>query len=529
MHVEGGNGEHQEHTLDPGMLAAARAELFFSRYLRHVKGEWAFQPIQLADWQLQRIIYPLFGTLLPDGARQYRTCYAEVPRKSGKSTIAAGIGLKLLCSDGEPGAEIYSAAADKDQANIVFGLAKAMVEKSPRLSRHCKIYKSTIVVPSTDSFYRVLSAEAYTKHGLNAHGIIFDELHAQPSRDLWDVLTTSTGSRRQPLTLAITTAGTDQHSICWEQHDYGIKVLQGIVEDPTFLPIIFAAEKDDDWQDPAIWAKANPALGISLKPEYIAAQCRRAQEIPGYENTFRRLHLNQWTEQAVRWLPMGLWDDGAAPEIDSAAFAGRECYGGLDLASVSDLAALVLVFVDPDGVTWLLPRFWIPEEGARKRAERDKVPYDVWIRQGHIKATSGNVTDYDVIRNDINEFGKQFNIAELGYDRWNASQLVTQLAGDGFTMVPVGQGFASLTAPSKALEKLILAGKVRHGGHPVMRWCASNVAAETDAADNVKPSRKKSTEKIDGIVATVIALSRAIVHQDAHESVYSSRGLITVG
>src|SRR5208282_283692 len=312
--------------------AATRAVTFFCDYLKHIKGEWARSPAKplIPDpWQIERILDPVFGTLLPNGLRQYRTVYIEIPRKNGKSTIGAGIALKLLCADGEPGGEIYSAAGDKEQARIVFNVASEMVKKSPRLRQKCRVYKTAIVVEETGSSYKAVSADAFTKHGFNASGIIFDELHTQPNRELWDVLTTSTGSRQQPLTVALTTAGYDRMTICWEIHQYAMRVLKGEIDDPTFLAVIFAADEKADWKDPAVWAFANPGLGTSVKLDYLKAQCNRAIEIPGYENTFRRLHLNQWTEQATRWLPMDKWDLGAQPGLDELirSCIGEECDG----------------------------------------------------------------------------------------------------------------------------------------------------------------------------------------------------------
>jgi phage terminase large subunit-like protein len=514
--------------------AATRAVTFFCDYLKHIKGEWARSPAKplIPDaWQIERILDPVFGTLLPNGLRQYRTVYIEIPRKNGKSTIGAGIALKLLCADGEPGGEIYSAAGDKEQARIVFNVAGEMVKKSPKLRRKCKVYKTAIVVEETGSSYKAVSADAFTKHGFNASGIIFDELHTQPNRELWDVLTTSTGSRQQPLTVALTTAGYDRMTICWEIHQYAMRVLKGEIHDPTFLAVIFAADQKADWKDPAVWAFANPGLGTSVKLDYLKAQCNRAIEIPGYENTFRRLHLNQWTEQATRWLPMDKWDLGAQPGIDELirSCIGEECDGGLDLASVGDLTALELVFRKPGKKTKVISFFWVPEEGAEKRSRTDKVPYLEWIRNGFIRATSGNVTDYNAILRDIKELGNWFKFREVGFDPWNSTQLVTDLINEGFTMVPVRQGVSSLSPPSKELENLLLGDGIEHGGHPVLRWNAQNIAVRSDANGNLAPARDRSTEKIDGIVALLIALSRAILHGQPKRSIYETRGIRTLG
>lgn len=509
---------------------AQRAVDFFARMLRHVKGELAGQPFILQQWQADDIVRPLFGWKRADGTRRYRRAYIEVPRKSGKSTISAGIGLYLLYADGEAGAEIYSAASDREQAAIVFDVARTMVEEKPSLKAVSEVYRRSIVVKRANSSYRVLSADAPHHHGLNAHGIIFDELHAQPNRELWDVLTTSVGARRQPLIVAITTAGYDRNSICWEVHDYALKVRDGIIDDPSFLPVIYAAPDDADWRNRKTWATANPGMGVTISEDYLAAECQRAIETPGYQNTFRRLHLNQWTEQSERWLDMATWDEGDEP-FDAESLNGRECFGGLDLSSTTDLSAFVLVFPPlEDGERWkCLCWFWLPEENARKRADRDRVPYDVWGRDGLIELTEGNVIDYAWLRKRINELaGQKYQIKEIMYDRWNASQLVTWLTEDGATMVPMGQGFASMTAPTKELEKLVVGRQLQHGSNPILRWMASNVAVSQDPAGNLKPDKAKSTEKIDGIVALIMGIASAVRHQGEEPSVYEERGVIVL-
>lgn len=510
--------------------AADEAEEFFVKYLVHVKGEWAGQPLELLPWERDKIIRPLFGWKRADGTRRYRTVYVEVGKKNGKSTIAAGIALKCTFADHEPGAEVYSAAADRFQARIVFDIAKAMVEANKYLDERSTTYMRSIVVPKWASRYEVLSSDTIKtysmKHGINAHAVIFDELHTQPTRRLYDVLDGAGAARRQPIHVYLTTAGFDRNSICFEVHDYAVKVLKGIIEDDSFLAVIYAAADDADWRKPSTWKKANPSLGVTIKREFLWGKCKKAVEVPGYENTFRRLHLNQWTEQASRWLPMAKWD--ACDQVAEAdEIEGEVCFGGLDLASTTDVAALVLVFPSEEGVFDVLARFWVPEENIQGRVQRDKVPYDVWVRQGFIKATAGNVIDYDVIRADINALGEIYNIKEIAIDRWNATQITTQLMGDGFTVVPFGQGFASMSAPSKELEASVLGERLAHGGNPVLRWMASNVAIKRDAADNMKPDKEKSTERIDGITALVMAIARAIVQED-DESIYEKRGILTV-
>jgi phage terminase large subunit-like protein len=504
--------------------AADRACAFFERVLTHTKGEWAGQPLKLADWQAERIVRPLFGWKRADGTRRYRQAFIMIPRKSGKSTLAAGIALYLLLADGEPGAEVYSAAADRDQAAIVFEMAKQMADASPHIRKRVQTFKRALVVPGTASSYKVLSSEAYTKHGLSAHGIVVDEVHALPDRELWDVLTTSTGARRQPLTVAITTAGYDRGSLCFELYEFACKVRDGIVDAPSFLPVIYEAAATDDWKSPATWRKAHPNLSVSVKEEYFAAECERAQQLPAYENTFRRLLLNQWTEQDTRWLPMDQWDAcaGELPDL-----AGRACYAGLDLSTTTDISALVLAF--PIGAKLhLLPFFWVPGDNIATRARRDRVPYDVWVRAGLIEATEGNVVDYRVIRQRINELGQRYQIKEIAFDRWNATQLSTELQGDGFEMVAFGQGFASMAAPTRELERRVLGREICHGAHPVLRWMASNVAVTQDPAGNLKPDKAKSTERIDGIVAALMALGRAMHAEEERPSAYADGGFTFV-
>lgn len=507
--------------------AAAVTVNFFEKLLHHSKGEWAGQPFKLAPWQKENIIRPLFGWKRADGTRKHRTAYIEIPRKNGKSTLAAGIANYLLFADDEPGAEVYSAAADRDQASIVFNEAKNMVEGSPELDKRAQVYKKSIVVQSTRSFYRVLSADAFTKHGLNAHGVVVDELHAQPTRDLVDVLVTSTGARRQPLVVFITTAGFDRESICWEYHEYARKVLDGTIIDDTFFAYIAGAETDDDWQDPAIWKKANPGMGVTVKVDYLETEAKRAAETPAYQNTFRRLHLNQWTQQETRWMPIDKWEM-CGQEINPHLLQGAECYGGLDLASTTDIASFVLDFPNENGEDerhiWLA-WFWIPKEAIMQRVRKDRVPYDAWERDGLITATPGNVIDYATIAKDIEELGDIYHIKEIAFDRWGAIQMSQQLEGAGFTMVGFGQGFASMSSPTKELMRLVVDKRLNHGGNPVLRWMADNVVVSEDPAGNVKPNKAKSTEKIDGIVAGIMALDRAQRHEVKKKSVYEERGL----
>lgn len=489
--------------------AAVRAVAFFAECLTHTTGEWRGKPFVLSDWQA-KIVGDIFGWKRQDGTRKYRTVFIAVPRKAGKTTLAAGLALYALFCDGEPGAQVINAAADREQAALCFDAAKGMIQAEPMLEGRSEVFKRSIIVPNTGSAYKVISSEAYSKHGLSCSYIGADELHAWPDRELWDVLNTSTGARRQPLTVVTTTAGFDRHSICYEIWDYAVKVRDGIIEDAAFLPVIFAADPDDDWKSPATWRKAHPGLGVSVQEDYFAAECAKAQAMPSYENTFKRLLLNMWTESDVRWMSMDSWDacGGELPDL-----TGRDCFGGLDLSTTTDISCFTLAF-PVDGTLYLLPFFWVPEDGIQKRAKRDRVPYPGWVKSGHIEATEGNVIDYDVIRKRINELGEKYNIREIAIDRWNATQLATQLGGDGFDIVAFGQGYASMSGPCKELEKLVLGKQLNHGNNPVLRWMASNVSIEQDAAGNIKASKAKSTERIDGVVASIMAIGRVIANQE---------------
>lgn len=494
---------------------AQKAVDWFPRYLRHTKGEWKGSRFELLPWQKKDVIEPLFGTIKDDGLRQYKTVYVEAPKKQGKSPLAAGIALYLLFAEDEPGAEIYSAACDREQASIVFDIAADMVRRNLKLAHRCKILDSTKrIVHNKGSFYRVLSADVRTKHGFNPHAVIFDELHAQPNRNLFDVLTVGTGAaRRQPVIFIITTAGWDRTSICWEIHERARKIKGGITEDPTFLPVIYAADEKDDWTDEAVWKKCNPSLGHILNIGEFRDHCKLAQELPSEENNFRRFRLNQWVRQETRYIPMDRWRGECAEPFDPEMLLERPCYGGLDLASIQDLAAFLLLF-EVDGLTYCLPKFWIPEKNIEQRCRRDGVPYDVWVRQGYITATPGNTIDYDYIENDIEKLGKIYKIQEIAYDRWGSAQIIPHLEMMGFTVLMFGQGWKSMSNPTKAMLREILKGTLRHNDNPVLTWNADNLMVMTDAAANVKPDKEKSTEKIDGITALIMALDRLQLHPE---------------
>lgn len=449
------------------------------------------------------------------------------------SELAAAVALLLTCGDGEERAEVYGCAADRQQAAIVFDVAADMVRMCPALNKRVKILTSQkrIVYIPTNSFYQVLSAEAYSKHGFNIHGVVFDELHTQPNRKLFDVMTKGSGdARMQPLYFLITTAGTDTNSICYEVHQKAKDILEGRKHDPTFYPVIYGADESEDWTDPKVWKKANPSLDKTIGMDKVVAACNSAKETPGEENAFRQLRLNQWVKQAVRWMPMEKWDK-CKVDFDEDMLAGRICYGGLDLSSTTDITAFVLVFppTDEDNHYYVLPYFWLPEETLPLRVRRDHVPYDVWERQGYLKTTEGNVVHYGFIENFIDELGQKFHIKEIAFDRWGAVQMSQNLEGLGFTMVQFGQGYKDMSPPTKELMKLTLEPTLAHNGHPVLRWMMDNIFIRRDPAGNIKPDKEKSTEKIDGAVAMIMALDRAIrCGCVSDESVYDSREMLVL-
>lgn len=507
----------------------AKHAINFINNLKHTKGQWRGVPFDLLPWQ-DKIITDVFGTVKDNGYRQYNTAYVEIPKKNGKSELAAAVALYLTCGDGEWGAEVYGCAADRQQASIVFDVAVEMVEQSPALKKRIKPIMSVkrLVYKPTNSFYQVLSAEAFTKHGLNVHGVIFDELHAQPNRDLFDVMTKGSGDARlQPLFFLITTAGTDRNSICFEQHQKAVDLLEGRKIDHTFYPVIYGIKDEDDWADERNWYKANPSLDHTIDIEKVRNAFNSAKENPAEENTFRQLRLNQWVKQSTRWMQMDKWDE-CNFNVNPEELIGRECYAGLDLSSSIDITAFVLVFPPryEDEKYIILPFFWIPEDNMKQRVRRDHVPYDIWEKQGFIKTTEGNVVHYGFIENFIDELGTKYNIKEIAFDRWGAVQMTQNLDGIGFTVVPFGQGYKDMSPPTKELMKLTLEKKIAHGGNPVLRWMMDNIYVKVDPAGNIKPDKEKSTEKIDGAVATIMAIDRAIRNEGNVGSVYDDRGIL---
>lgn len=479
----------------------------FFGLLQHFKGEWAGRPIELQPFQ-QFIVGSLFGWVSPDtGLRRFRQCYLEQPRGQGKSTMAAAIALWLAFFDKEPGAEVYCAATHRQQAKITWEAARQMVLRSG-LKRFVNVRVGNMHQTTTASKLEPLGADADTLDGLRPNGVILDEIHAYKNALMVDVLTTATGTRRQPLVFEITTAGVGRTGICWDHHEYTSKVVRGLVDDPTWFGCVIGADPSDDWRDPATWRKANPNLGVSVKVDDLARKCQQALHMGAAEPEFRRLHLGQWVQQAERYLPMAQWDTPAnAAPVVLEQLDGQPCVIGLDISSKFDFTAAVAVFDRPDGGVIVWPMVFVPE-AVVEAGRRALVPLEAWRRAGHIIVTPGNVIDQDAIVSAILAFGQRHRITEVAFDGWNATAMATRLQSEGIAVVEVRQGFKTLSEPTQALAALVAAGKLQHGGHPVLRWMADNLVVRHDPNANVAPDKARASEKIDAMVALIMALSR---------------------
>ena len=490
---------------------------FIERVCTHVKGDLAGKPFILEDWQ-KEFITTLYGTLNDDGTRQYRTAYVQIPRKNGKSNLSAALALAELFVGGEKGAEIYCCASSRDQAKIVFDVCKQMIKNSSVLTRSCQVYQNSIVLKDSNSFLKAVAAEAGTLHGANASMVVYDELHTAKNREMWDVMATSMGARKQPLMMTITTAGMfDPNSICYELYSYGKKIRDNVIEDDTFLPLIYEAEPDDDIQDEETWRKANPNYEISITKQYFEKMAKEAKLLPSSEIAFRQLHLNQWVSSLSGWMTDDEWMKSSG-EVDIEQLRGRECYAGLDLAQVEDVCAFVLVFPFDDGVLKVLPFFFVSESAVERRRNQTGGSYDNFVSRGELIVTDGNSTDYEVIKNKIFECAEAFDLKSIAYDRWNSNALINQLSEQGIETDPFGQGFISMTAPIKNAEVMIKKRKLHHGGNAMLRWMVSNVVAKRDDAENIKFSKSKAGDKIDGVVALIMAIGEKMTIEKSDQS-----------
>jgi phage terminase large subunit-like protein len=489
---------------------AERVRQFFG-HLRHGTGRFRGQPFELLDWQWSKVIAPLFGWRKPDGTRRFRKGYISTPKKNGKTTLLSGLALYLLLADGEPTPEVYSFASERDQAGLVYREAARIIDATPGLARLVKTRDSTKRIIGPDrGFYAAMSAEARSKEGLNASAIIFDELHAQAGRELWDALAYAGSARHQPLHLSITTAGdgSDPQHVCRQEYEYAKKVISGEIIDPTYLGVIYEAGEQDDWEDPATWARANPSFGVTISEDDFRRDYLEAKESPAKVNAFLRYRLNRWVSSASAWLSPDLLDALPA-DLDVAALQGRPCYCGLDLSATDDLTAAVLLFPpEADNDPFLvLPHFYLPRENIDRLGKKHRVPYRAWERAGLLRLNSGNVVDYHAVRQHIRDLAALYPIKQLGIDRlFQGQSLELDLLDDGLDVVPVGQGWRSQARPLAELERLIRAGRINFGNHPVMRWNLGNVVTRADDAGNLSLSKRLSRSKVDGVAALLSAL-----------------------
>jgi phage terminase large subunit-like protein len=457
------------------------------------------------------IVGSLFGWYLTSGHRRFRTAYVEMGKGNGKTAFVARIGIVCAAADGRHAAEVYTAGVTRDQANYLLNDARLVIEASDTLRGMFEVGAHNLAVLATDSFMRPVSSEARSLDQKRVHAALIDEIHEHETPLVVEKMRAGTKGDDDALIVEITNSGYDRHSVCWQHHTYSRQVLSGTVPNDSWFAYVAGLDEGDDYTDERVWPKANPLLDVTISRRYLREQVQEARDMPPKAALVQRLNFCVWTEASVGAMEMARWDACAEPpEIP----AGAECWAGLDLSTTTDLSAYVLLHEDEDGYLNVLPFFWCPAEGVALRSRRDHVPYALWVEQGYLTATEGNVVDYDVIREKIRDLAKDYAVREHGYDRWNATQLVSQLVGDGAPMVPVGQGYASMSAPTKDWLGRIAAGKVRHGGNPVLRWMAANLVVEQDPAGNLKPSKSKSIERIDGQAAVITALSRLIAPHD---------------
>ena len=515
-----------DRALDEGRYfdkKAAMRAIHFIEKLKHTKGEWAGQRFRLEPWQ-QFVLWNIFGWKNADGTRRFRYAYIEIARKNGKTALSAGIGLYMLFADGESRPEVYSAATVKDQAKICFSDAVEIV-KATDLKNYLTPYRNSIVYELKGGTMKPLSSDYGTHDGLNPSCGIIDEFHAHKDSGMFDVIKSAFGARRQPLMFVITTAGFNKSGACYAYRENVIKVLRGVNEDDSLFGIIYTLDDKSEWDDPKMWIKANPNLGVSLSADYLADQVKDAKNRPEAVRNVMTKNVDLWVDAERTWILDDAWQKCIGTTAD---LKGCACWGGLDLSNVSDITAYVLLFHENDRFQ-LLPHFWIPEEKMREKIRKENINYDKWVAEGYVTVTPGNVIDYDFVKADILRIVADYDLRTSAYDRWNSSQTIIDLQNEGMECNPFGQGYGSMSAPTKEFEKLVLTGKIEHFGNPVLRWMLASTLVKTDPAGNIKPDKEKSTQKIDGIVAAIMALGEWMTAQANDErNPYENRGLLTL-
>lgn len=517
-----------DRSLDKGWYfdkkAALRA-IHFIEKLKHTKGEWAGQRFRLEPWQ-QFALWNIFGWKNADGTRRFRYAYIEIARKNGKTALSAGVGLYMLFADGESRPEVYSAATVKDQAKICFSDAVEIV-KATDLKNYLTPYRNSIVYELKGGTMKPLSSDYGTHDGLNPSCGIIDEFHAHKDSGMFDVIKSAFGARRQPLMFIITTAGFNKSGACYAYRENVIKVLRGINRDDSLFGIIYTLDDKSEWDDPKMWIKSNPNLGMSLSADYLADQVKDAKNRPEAVRNVMTKNVNLWVDAERTWILDDAWMRCVGTTAP-ADLKGCACWGGLDLSNVSDITAYILLFHENDRFQ-LLPFFWIPEAKMQEKIKKENINYDRWVAEGYVTVTSGNVIDYDFVKADILRIVADYDLRTSAYDRWNASQTIIDLQNEGMECNPFGQGYGSMSAPTKEFEKLVLTQKIEHFGNPVLRWMLASTLVKTDPAGNIKPDKEKSTQKIDGIVAAIMALGEWMTAQANDESnPYENRGLLTL-
>jgi len=505
----------------------ARSAIEFFPQLRHFKGEWAGQALELMAWQAF-LTGSLFGWVEPRSRRRrFRVAYIEVPRSNGKSTLLAGWAILLTAFDDEPAAEVYCAATKREQARIVLDTARGLVLATPgQLRPFVAVSRHAVTAPAWGGKLEAVSADAQKLDGLRPHGVVIDELHAHPTSEVVDVMHSALGGRRQPVIAEITTAGVSRESICFEHHTYSVNVLTRALEDPSWFAFVTGIDEGDAWQEEGSWAKANPNYGVSVTRDDLEKQARQAAGMPARQYVFRQKRLNEWLQTAAQWIDRTIWDAQAQPyPTDPAWFAGRPCYGGLDLSAVSDLTGWCLAFPTDEPDQYVLRwRLWVPEAQLQGRMGAS---YRAWAQTGHLTVIPGAVIQYDQVRADILEDAGRFQVVDLNVDRlFQAAQLSNELAAEGLRVFGMGQGFLSMAPAMREFERLLGAQALHHGGHPVIRWMVENLVVRRDPAGNLKPDKEKSSAKIDGLVAAVMALDRATRHRAP--SAYADSRLLVV-
>lgn len=504
--------------------AALRAIGFIER-LKHTKGEWAGRRFRLEPWQ-HFVLWNIFGWKNADGTRRFRYAYIEIARKNGKTALSAGVGLYMLFADGESRPEVYSAATVKDQAKICFADAVEIV-RATDLKHYLTPFRNSIVYEARGGMMKPLSSDYGTHDGLNPSCGIIDEFHAHRDSGMFDVIKSAFGARRQPLMFIITTAGFNKSGACYAYRENVIKVLREVNEDDTLFGIIYTLDANEEWDDPRMWIKSNPNLGVSLSADYLADQVRDARNRPEAVRNVMTKNLNLWVDAERTWILDDAWQK-CVGTTSPDELRGCACWGGLDLSNISDITAYVLLFHENDRFQ-LVPYFWIPEEKMLEKIRRENINYDRWVADGYVTVTPGNVIDYDFVKADILRRTAEYDLRSSAYDRWNASQTIIDLQNEGMTCNPFGQGYGSMSAPTREFEKLVLTGRIEHFGNPVLRWMLASTFVKSDPAGNIKPDKERSTQKIDGIVASIMALGEWMTAQAADErNPYESRGLLTL-